>query len=202
MNPYDVVSAVDPGDPVAGVDDEGNGYFDGSVDIGGDLEVTGSLTVGGSTITPGSSIAVPATAFVVSGDVTLANVGATWTQVPGLSWTIAAAAGDTVELDLGFLAILAGTNFLDQVVVVAGAIAHCASNGTATPAVEGDPSMYRQAGAEEIRGAAPFRFVVQAGWISGGLVTVGLWYKGTGTTSTVFASANYPFRRNLTNYGQ
>jgi hypothetical protein len=158
-------------------------------------------TVGGTPGTWVGSIDVNS-GYVVTGDVTLPNVGSTWTAVTGLGgFTVAAQVGDRVTFQPSFLAILAGVNFLDQAVTVGAGAVRYASNGTATPAVEGDPTAYRASGTEEVKGLGPFTFVATADDISGGVVTFGLWHKGTGTTSTVYASANYPFRWTVRNDG-
>lgn len=116
-------------------------------------------------------------------------------------FTIAAAEGDVVEFQPSFLARLLTSNFLDQVVLVGGSAVRYASTGTGTPAIQGDPTAYRETGSEVVRGMGPFGFTVQAGDLSGGSVTFGLVYAGTGTTSIVYSGTNYPFRWRALNYG-
>jgi hypothetical protein len=160
-------------------------------------------TVGG---TPGTWVRgggpIVSFGYVTAGDQTLTNVGATRTVVPTLgAFTIPAVAGDRIEIQLSFLAVLAGINHLDIAVITSGTQVRYASTGTGTPAVEGDPNMYRASGATEVRGSGLFNFTAAAGDIAGGNVTFGLVYHGTGTTSTVFASTNYPFRWSAKNFG-
>ncbi len=156
----------------------------------------------------GGSGATVTSGYVVTGDVTLPNVGSTWTAVTGLTgFTIPAVAGDRITFQPSFLADLAGANFLDVAVVgAASAFVRVASNGAtgtpATPAVEGDPTAYREANNELVRGLGPFTFVAGAADIVGGNVSFSVIHKGTGTTSTVYASTNYPFRWTARNDGQ
>lgn len=139
--------------------------------------------------------------YVSTGDQTLTNVGSTWTPVPTLSaFTIPAVAGDRIRIQMSFLAILAGVNFLDIAIITSGTQVRYASTGTGTPAVEGDPVLYRDVSNSATRGTS-FLFTAGAGDIAGGNVTFGLVYKGTGTTSTVFAGTNYPFRYYAENLG-
>ena len=156
----------------------------------------------GAVVDAGSSITV-ASGYVTAGDVTTTNVGATWT-LPGAldDFAIAAVAGDRVVFEAAFLADLAGTNFLDAVVVANGAIVRHASSGTGTPSVEGDPTAYRESGSELVRGLGPFAVTCESGDLHGGNITFGVAYRGTGTTSTIYAGSNYPFRWRITNYGQ
>jgi hypothetical protein len=149
-----------------------------------------------------SSITV-ASGYVTAGDVTTTNVGATWTLHTNLDdFSIAAVVGDRVEFIASFLGDLVGTNFLDAVVVANGSIVRYGSTGTATPATEGDPTAYREASSEHIRGLGPVRVTCQSGDLHGGNITFGIAYRGTGTTSTIFAGTNYPLRWQITNYGQ
>ena len=152
----------------------------------------------------GGSGAVVTSGYVADqGVVTLANVGAVWTVITELDgFTIPAVVGDRITFCPSFLAILAGVNFLDQAVLVGGVPARYASTGGAAPAIQGDPTAYREAADGNIRGLGPFTFVAAPGDISGGVVTFGMVYSGTGTTSTVQAGTNYPFRWTARNDGQ
>lgn len=141
--------------------------------------------------------------YVTAGDITTTNVGATWTLPSALDdFAIAAVVGDFVVFQASFLGDLVGTNFLDSVVVANGSIVRYASSGTGTPATEGDPTGYREASSEHIRGLGPFSVLCESGDLHGGNITFGVAFRGTGTTSTIFAGTNYPFRWRITNYGQ
>jgi hypothetical protein len=167
-----------------------------------DTGVAGTQVALGNHTHPSTGGVATSSGYIVAGDQILTNVGSTWTVVPGLGGlTIPAVVGDRIEIQFSFLARMLGTNFLDSCVTVGGVIQRAASNGTATPAVEGDPTAYRDAGDNEVRGTGPFFFTAASGDLSGGNVTFGLFFKGTGTTSVVYNSANYPFRWVAKNYG-
>lgn len=157
---------------------------------------SGAVVDSGTTVTN-------AKGYVSAGDVTTTNVGDTWTVPAALDdFAIAAAVGDFVVFEPSFLGDLVGVNFLDSVVIANGSIVRHASTGTGTPAVQGDPTAYREAASEHIRGLGPFPVICEAGDLHGGNITFGIAFKGTGTTSTIFAGTNYPFRWQITNYGQ
>jgi hypothetical protein len=139
--------------------------------------------------------------YVSTGDVTLPG-STPWIGAVGLSgFAIPAQVGDRIVIQLSFLAVLQGVNFLDTAVMVGGSPVRFASTGNGTPAIQGDPTAYRDVTGAVIRGMGPFTFVAEAGDISGGNVTFGLVHTGAGTTSTVFAGTNYPFRYQSQNFG-
>lgn len=198
--PFDVEDGSRPGDPVAGIDRSGNMFAEGNVRIDGDMTIGGALVVAGQAVTPGGAFTTTGDTYVTSGDVTLANVGATWTAVPGLTISIAAAAGDRIRITPKFL-FQPGANFLDMAVRgAANALVRYASTGAAAPAVEGDPSMYNNPSTYRCQCGGEWTFTAAAGDIVGGLVTIVLATSGTGG-GVVFMGANYPFRWCLDNYG-
>lgn len=138
---------------------------------------------------------------ITTGDFTSTNVGATWTQVTGLTASISAAVGDYVMFIPSMMVDPTGATFLDVAVKVGASFVRYASSGTGTPATEGDPSLY---GDNTYLGGGNgcFDFVVESGDLSGGTLTFAIVYRGTGTTTIVYASANYPFRWRAINYGQ
>lgn len=150
----------------------------------------------------GGTTIVRASGYVTAGDTTTTNVGATWTIISALDdFAIAAVVGDRLTFTASFLARMLGTNFIDAVVIANGSIVRYASSGTGTPAVEGDPTAYRDAGDQEVRGVGPFSFVAESTDLHGGNCTFGIAFKGTGTTSVVYSSSNYPFRWEALNFG-
>lgn len=136
-----------------------------------------------------------ARAVVTAGDV-VAGADAGWVIQSGLSLAIAAAAGDDVTLTISGLIDFLGSaaDFYDPVVVVSSAIARAASTNTATPATEGDPSLYPDQDVRFRGATSVWSFTVQAGDLEGGNVTFGLAHKGATGGSVIKASASYPFR--------
>lgn len=128
---------------------------------------------------------------------------ATLTPVPGLTLSLAAAAGDNVELAVNCLLDVTGgggeaTDFYDLVILVDDAIAATSSSGDATGAVEGDPALYPSASTRFRGTSATWSLTLDAGHIDAGVVTFALAHKGDGD-STVLASATFPFRWSIRN---
>jgi hypothetical protein len=140
-----------------------------------------------------------ARSYVTGGDIIPGAAGA-FTPIAGLTIALAAVAGDNVEVALSCLFNQTGTDFFDLVVLVAGAIVRYGSTGTSSPTVagEGDPSMYPVNGATLIRTTSVYGLAVASGDLSGGTVTFGLAFKGSGS-GKVFASTNYPLRWRVRN---
>jgi hypothetical protein len=140
--------------------------------------------------------------YLTPGDVTLPNTSGAWQIVKSggtvpLQAQIAAAAGDKVSISASFMRSSSG-QFLDLALLDSSGVPNLyASSGTTTPATEGLPSYYPQASSFPGVGGE-WEFTVAAGHISGGLVTLALVTKGTGT-GTVYASTNYPASILLTN---
>ena len=134
--------------------------------------------------------------YIVSGDVT-PGVTAAMTPVAGLTFPIAAVAGDNVTLTVSGLLNQTSSDFFDLVTVVGGVIQRYGSTGSAST-YEGDPGIYSVSGAPLHSFTASFSLAVAAGDLSGGNVTFALAFKGAGT-GKVFASANYPFRWHIRN---
>jgi hypothetical protein len=137
--------------------------------------------------------------YLTPGDFTTTNVGATRTQVTGITCSLTAAVGDYVEFIPSFLHNPAGASFLDIAVKVSGSFVRYSSSGTNTPSSEGDPALY--ADPAFCSGPAVFGFVVEAGDLDAGAVVFALVYSGTGTTAVVHASSTYPFRWRAINFG-
>jgi hypothetical protein len=147
----------------------------------------------------GATAPVFARAYVTAGDIT-PGAAASFTPIAGLSIAVPAVAGENVEVALSCLLNQTGSDFFDLVVLVAGAIVRYGSTGTSSPtaAGEGDPSMYPVNSGTIIRTTSIYSLAVASGDLSGGNVTFGLAFKGSGS-GKVFASTNYPLRWRVRN---
>lgn len=140
-----------------------------------------------------------------AGDITLNQN--TWTNVnTGLDLAIAAATGDTLEFHINAMTTTASVDtYLDGVTLVSGSPVNSLAKKGAAPLTNDNagvqwliPSGTRLGG-----GWAPLIYVVQAGDISGGTVTVRLRYLNSSTTSrTLYAgSGSFPLTVTLKNLG-
>lgn len=164
-------------------------------DTDGTLTLSAAGGGGGTTITY-------AGARVSTGDLSTTN-DAAFTLVSGLSMSIAAVAGDHVELDISGLFDMSNstTEFFDLGIVVSGSVVRYSSSGTNTPAVEGDPSMYPVSGARFVPRTVSWNITVQSGDLSGGNIAIQFAHKGGGSAK-ILASASYPLRWQLKNLHQ
>jgi len=138
-------------------------------------------------------------AYITTGDTTLPNTGGLWAPVPGFEITIAAVAGDDVEITFNGMRSTDVNANLDIAVIVGTSLVRFMASGTATPGFEGNPAWYPQNAF--IGHAAPQGFVVTGGDLDGGVVRFVLAAKAIGT-GTVYSSANYPFYWRVENTGQ
>lgn len=147
----------------------------------------------------GGTVTTHARAYITSGDVT-PGAQASWTPVTGIVVSLAAVAGDSIEVTLSGLLNQTSSDFFDIVVLVGGSIVRYGSTGTSSPtaANEGDPSIYPVSGAPIIRTTAHYSLTVVSGDLSGGTITFGLAFRGSGS-GKVFASTNYPLRWHVRN---
>lgn len=161
--------------------------------------VTAAVAAGGG---GGGTAPTFAGTYLTSGDI-VPGVDAAWAVIPGLSFSIAAVAGDYVEFSAKALIDIGPggpDNFFDPIIIVGGVPVRYASTGTSTSAAanEGDPALYPSSNVRFRGSVLAFDLEVQAGDLSGGTVTFGLAHKGLGN-SKVFASTNYPFRWRVRN---
>jgi hypothetical protein len=151
----------------------------------------------------GGTTIVVKRAKVTSGNIVpQASVGV-WSLLTGSPvLTIPAAVGDYVAFD--FPALLYGpsgsTTFLDLAVVVSGSPVRYQSTDTATPALEGSPSLYPVPSSFRAYGPT-FEFVVTSGDLDSGNVNVRFAIKGPGV-GTIYASTDYPLKWRAINYGE
>lgn len=150
----------------------------------------------------GTATAIATTeTYLTPGDVALPNTSGAWQIVKSggtvpLQAQIAASIGDKVIITAAFMRS-ASNQFLDLALLDSAGVPNLyASSGTTTPATEGLPSYYPQS-ASFPGVTGQWQFTVAAGHISGGVVTIALVTKGTGT-GTVYASATYPMSILLT----
>lgn len=164
----------------------------------GDAVFQGTVTSAGG---GGGGVSVTR-GIITTGNVTLANTAGAWAAVPGISAACGpCAVGDNVEFQPGFMWDPTGTTqFLDLAVLVGGSLVRFSSNRTATPAVEGDPTIYPAPETYRTPGCV-FDFEVEAGDLDGGNLTIVLATRGNGV-GTVFASASFPWRWTFRNFGQ
>lgn len=114
-----------------------------------------------------------------------------------LKATIEAAAGDRLRVEPDFMR--SGGHFLDWVILDgAGAIIYYGTTRSSTPPDEGAPSMYPSTSFPGVQ--ATKQFLVEAGWLNAGTVTIALAHKGT-AAGRVYAHTTYPFEMVLSNLG-
>ncbi|MGW4641818.1 hypothetical protein ACWEN6_25090 [Sphaerisporangium sp. NPDC004334] len=141
---------------------------------------------------------------ITSGDITLPNTSGAWQilnqadNITPLAISIAAAAGDYIDISLWGMRSHTSGSYLDLAVVVGGSVVRYLSTDSSTPGGEGDPALYPAAAFHTWPGGRGLD--VESGDISSGQVTIAMVVKGAGT-GTLFASAAYPWYWRLKNYG-
>lgn len=178
---------------------------EGDADLAGDVIINNLLVTGTATGPFGGGSTVTWTrGRITTGDVDQGDTAGAWAAVAGITFTSpTAVAGDVLDASVSFMfeAAPAAGHFYDMAIVVAGTPVVYSSSGTNTPALEGDPSLYRSPETYRASGWT-WNLEVTAPMISAGAVTFQLYGKGGAVTnSTIFASANYPFRWRVGNYG-
>jgi hypothetical protein len=148
----------------------------------------------------GTPVAVTS-GYVTTGNVAAQNTSGAWQLLTGGPTVAAAAAvGDRVRFDWSALFERNINTFWDVAVVVSGAAVLYQASGTNTPAVEGDPGIYPDIPSFPGR-PGPWSFTVEAGHLSGGLLTIGFALKSSGG-GQLLASSSFPLRYVFTNYGE
>lgn len=141
-----------------------------------------------------------ATLTKTDGNIAL-NAGTnTWGVLTGApTLAVAAAAGDLIELNVQALRQTNGNVFLDFCVIVAGVPARYVATKTSTPAGEGNPALYHTS---LPAAGGVWKWLAQAGDVSGGLVTVGVAIRNTsGASILLLASSDNPLQLTLENRG-
>lgn len=143
-----------------------------------------------------------AKARITDGAVTDLPSAPSWTIVTTsvgtpLQCSIAAAAGDRIEVSLGMM--YNGGHFMDVALLSsAGAIALYDASGTSSPLAEGAPWLYPSTAFSKEPGA--IAFTVASGHLNAGLATVALVHQGT-SAGRVYANTTYPWVMRLRNIG-
>lgn len=140
------------------------------------------------------------TSTTTSGNIQLNTGTNTWGILTGApTLAIAAAAGDLIEMSVQALRQANANIFLDFCVIVSAAVARYMGTLTSTPPGEGNPALYHTALPAT---GGTWKWVAQAGDISGGNVTAGVAIRNTsGASSLLLASTDNPLQIQLENRG-
>jgi hypothetical protein len=150
----------------------------------------------------GTASTVVKRAKVTSGNIVPQPSVGVWSLLTGSPiLSIPAAVGDYVAFDFPMLMYgpSGSTTFLDLAVVVGGVAVRYHSTDTATPALEGSPSLYPTPSTFRAYGPV-FEFVVTSGDLDSGNVNVRFAIKGPGV-GTIYASTDYPLKWRAINHG-
>lgn len=160
-----------------------------------------SLVVGASAPEWGDSGASLARAKRVAGNITLNSTSWAAVGVPNL--TLPAVVGDRIAMSAsGLIASEAVELYFDAASIVAAAPVNYVSSEAAAPAALGIQGFFCPSGVNTTIGNVT-TFVVQAGDLSGGNVTMELRYKSASAANRTFnASASQPFVWQIMNFGQ
>lgn len=137
------------------------------------------------------------TGFVTSGDIS-ATSGA-FASLGDL--TIAAVIGDVLVIEPDIVCTTGADTQFEAATRVSGADVSYWSSGTGTSRWPGGLGGWYVHSTTVANFAAPGRYTVAAGDISGGLVTARLYARSTGATRTIKADSVYPMRWALYNIG-
>lgn len=162
-----------------------------------------------STQTPGVKWAAPSggggsaitvkRAIITSGNITPQNTSSAWQALTGgPTLTLAAAVGDYISIEvMAVLFTKDNATFWDLAVLNGASLVRFGSNGTGTPATEGDGAFYPDTAYP--RSGTIFDFVAVSGDINGGNITAcwGVKSAGAGQLHAGF----YPLRWRIVNYG-
>lgn len=140
---------------------------------------------------------------ITSGNVSAVNTGGLWMPIAGTAQAIAAALGDQVRAEYGFLTNAGASTYYDIGVVVAGAIVRLLNSPTfpPDPAYEGMPEANPDQPNQFFGPAINPWFNATSGDIAGGAVTFCIAWKSTGAGSLEMGPA-IPVDFNLFNNHQ
>lgn len=148
----------------------------------------------------GSTVRV-AHGYITSGNVTPQTTATFAAITGGPTASIAAEVGDVVEFSWSALTDTVSGLFFDHCVIVGGSAVRFGSSGTATAAVEGDPSMYPDRLDFYPLNSLGMVVTVESGDLSGGNITFGLAVINPNGGGIVYAGTAFPFRWRIVNYG-
>jgi hypothetical protein len=155
--------------------------------------------------TAASTTPIVRSSQITTGNITFPDTLGAWQALRDsgnntLEVSIPAQVGDWVELALTGMYSPTGTTKVDIAIMVGSSLVRFLSTFTATPAVEGDPSLYQQPQNFRTFGYSGKGFVVTSGDRDGANVrfVVATLASGTGT---FYASNNYPFYMRALNMG-
>ena len=134
-----------------------------------------------------------------AGDQAVTNTAGVWTAVDTTTdITLSAAAGDEIEIDINLLTSGTSNLDLDVVTVVGGNPLHfVSSDGGAAAAANGLTGLYFDG---TFRKSTGFDYVVQAGDLTNGQITLRLVYRCGVNAGTIYGSANYPLIWHAVNF--
>ncbi|MFG1873376.1 hypothetical protein ACGFIV_00885 [Sphaerisporangium sp. NPDC049003] len=146
----------------------------------------------------GGSLVMSDSGYITTGDVTC---GTSFTQL-GPDHVVAAAVGDVLQLNIDMMANVSGSDLqLEAATQVSGVDAIYWSDGTATGRWPGGLTSWYIPTGDYTGPRGPGQYVVQAGDVVAGMVTVRLYGRVTSGSRLVFANFVYAFRSWLTNRG-
>lgn len=135
-----------------------------------------------------------------AGNIAVVSTAGVWTVVdtgtdivvPGVT------AGDQLAIFGNFITdATTNLNGLDVATIVSGAVVNYVSSGTGTPLAEGLNSLYPHGNGFQVN--QPAIYTVQAGDISGGSVTLRLYYLASGAAN-IYGSAAHPLAWSVVNF--
>lgn len=134
-----------------------------------------------------------------AGNLAVVSTAGVWTAVDtATDITIAAATGDQLGIFGNFITdATTNLNGLDVATIVSAAVVNYASSGTGTPLAEGLNSLYPHGNTFQVN--QPAIYTVQAADISGGNVTLRLFYLASGAAN-IYGSAAHPLAWSVVNF--
>ncbi len=139
------------------------------------------------------------------GNIVLPNTSGAWQALVdgssnNIEVSIAASAGDWVELSITGMFQPSATSFLDIAIIKGTSLVRFLSTGTSSSATEGEPSLYISPGNFRTFGYGGKGLVVASGDLDGSNLRFVVAVKA-GASGTFYASSDYPFYMRALNLG-